>query len=635
MRYFIELTGDGQHYQGVMHQGNPLLARALPDLAIGPQVEVDLGQPLRLQQVVDAFVDRQNPNLAFLHEERSQVQLGHHLYQQLFGAVPPAQLQSPQDTPVDLRIVTSDEYLARLPWILLAHRGVFLSTTGWSVSLCGTTQMLSGTLPPSPRMLVVMPEPTDQGWPKTRARAHLEALENRLSLFDHHLTLGSHIALATTWEEFRQTLPTFKPHIVYYYGHGTGNRHHSRLVFASGAHNEALEKPIADVAQCLRQLAEPPQIAYLNCCSGDAGGFLGAGAQLGSFVPAVVTNRTLAYVDAAQAQGLAFWQSVLIDAQPPHRAMAELSGKLDDLNLSFSDARWMTPVMYCHYDQWKATPPQRIDPLEHDPHWHLKLDRVSQFATVAFQTRQMLRELRPRTLAYTWYGQRGQGVELFHRRLRVELQQDLGSNTHVHEVLPAWPLEFSDPDRSFADMMSEAFDVQSLRDIPGCIRAYTRGATGRQTLIYVRHEPVHSTRVMNPGLLKAYLEWWDRTFVPMMGSHTYALLTVSFEVNNPAKFRRAILDQEGLYDLELGGTIFRLLDEMERIGMKDLFDFLQTHNIRLPKSRKDRILQDILERTNGHYEQTIGALRRLVERALDEPAEVEAPPTDAADAYDY
>jgi hypothetical protein len=392
---------------------------------------------------------------------------------------------------------------------------------------------------------------------------------------------------------------------------------------------------MADFAQCLRQLDEPPQIVYLNCCSGDAGGFLGAGAQLGTFIPAVVTNRTLAHVDAAQVQGLAFWQSVLIDAQPPHVAMAELCGKLADLELSFSDARWMTPVMYSHYNQWQATAPQRINPLEHDPHWHLKLDRVSQFATVAFQTRQMLRELRPRTLAYTWYGQQGQGIQLFHKRLLVELQQDLGSNTHFHEVRPTWPMEFHNPDRSFADMMSEAFDVQSLRDIPGCIRNFTRGASGRQALVYVRHEPVRSPKVMNPRLLKAYLEWWDRAFVPLLDNRSYALLTVSFEVNNPARFRRAVLEQEGLYGLELSGTIFRLLDEMERIGLKDLFDFLQTHNIRLPKSRKDSILQDILEQTNGHYEQTVSALRRLVERALDEPEEVEATAGDHAEEFDY
>ena len=122
---------------------------------------------------------------------------------------------------------------------------------------------------------------------------------------------------------------------------------------------------------------------------------------------------------------------------------------------------------------------------------------------------------------------------------------------------------------------------------------------------------------MNPRLLKTYLTWWDKTFAPLLQDRYYALLTISFEVNNPMNFRRALLERENLYDLDLSRTVFRLLDELERVGMKDLFEFLQTHNIRLPRARKDRILQDILTQTDGHYEQTINALKQLVNRALD------------------
>jgi hypothetical protein len=73
---------------------------------------------------------------------------------------------------------------------------------------------------------------------------------------------------------------------------------------------------------------------------------------------------------------------------------------------------------------------------------------------------------------------------------------------------------------------------------------------------------------------------------------------------------------------------------MERVGLKDLFEFLQTHNIRLPRSRRDRILEDILERTDGHYEQTVGELRQWVNRALDHPEEQVAADGDDGD-YDY
>ena len=96
-----------------------------------------------------------------------------------------------------------------------------------------------------------------------------------------------------------------------------------------------------------------------------------------------------------------------------------------------------------------------------------------------------------------------------------------------------------------------------------------------------------------------------------------------------------MLEQAKLYDLELSRAIFRLLDEMERIGLKDLFDFLQTHNIRLPRAHKDRILQNILEQTSGHYEQTVSALRRLVEHALDMSEELETPDSTTEEEFDY
>lgn len=641
MRYIIQITtDDNQHYQGCIHQGNPHLATPITaPLKIGPGDTVAIGgQSVRLSDVVSAFVERRTAAMPILTDERALLQLGQYLYQQLFGTHPPSSYTSPRDSVVDLRIIPgdNDEHSACLPWVLLAHNGIFLSAAGWSVSLCRDTPHTEVTLPPSPRMLVAMPEPRGpSAWEETYAQSHLEELQTRLAAYGHsHLSLGDALCCVSTWDEFTQQLRTFKPHIVYYYGHGSGNRDTARLIFADST-QQANEVPIADVAQCLRSLpeAERPHIVYLNCCSGDAGGVLGAGWQL-AFVPAVVTNRTLAHIDAARAQGVAFWQGVLLEALPPHIVMANLYSRLVDLGLSFRDARWMTPVIHSHYDAWQATPPQRLDPLEHDPHWHLKLDRVSQFATVAFQTRQMVREQRPRVLAYTWYGQKGQGIETFHRRLRVELEHDLGSNTFMKEVSPEWPMEYANPERSFADMLCEAFDVQSLRQIPAALRGVTRGATGRQVLVYVRHAPVRSKAVMNPALLKRYLTWWDTELAPLLERHTHILLTVSFEVENAPKFRRVMMENEDMYGLHLTHITYRLLDEMERVGLKDLYEFLQTHNIRLPQSRREQMLQRILEETGGHYDLTVAALRALVNRALDE-SEDTTTASDDDDMYDY
>jgi len=633
-RYFVEIQKTDKYYTGSIHQGNPTIARSLPKLELSPAAEILIkGQTYPLGALVQALIEYKPADLAIAFEERGQLEIGHYLYRQIFGDIHPAKLKTETNgLLVDVRIVTNDEHIARLPWVLLAHEGIFLSSVDWSVALARTCQVKDCTLPPSPRMLIIAPEPTDLK--NTHAKTHLETLEYRLSLYNHHLSLTDHLKVVGTWEEYCHLVKTFKPHIIYYYGHGVGDQYQSRLIFASGKQHQHIEKPIADFAQSLRNLAETPKLVYLNCCSGDAGGFLGAGWQLGEFIPAVITNRTVTYVDAAQAHALALWQGILLDGQSPHVAMTKIRSKLADLGLSFSDARWMTPVIHCHYCDWHSTPPQRIDPLEHDPHWHLKLDRVTQFATTAFQTRQMLREHRPRTLAYVWYGQPGQGIDLFHKRLRVELKADLDTQAHFMEVRPEWPKDFEDPARSFADMLCEAFEVSALQNIPHCIRDHSRGAVGRQTLVYVRHQPVHSHKVMNPRLLNTYLKWWDKEFAPLLADRHYVLLTVSFEVDNPAKFQKAIKD-EGLEDLDLSKTIFRLLDEMERIGKKDLSEFLKTHNIYLPPTQKDRILQKILEQTQGHYEQTINSLKQFVNRAMDIYEEEVSSQNHGEPEYDY
>jgi hypothetical protein len=387
--------------------------------------------------------------------------------------------------------------------------------------------------------------------PDTKAEGHLEALEELLAGADPRHTRGRHLRVVATWEAFSDTVADFRPHLVYYYGHGIGD---------------------------------------------------------------LVTNRTVAHIDAAHAQGLAFWRSVLLDGTPPHVAVAQMRSNLINLGLGLGDARWMTPVLHCHYRTWKANPPTSRRRLEADPHWRLKLDRVQHFGQVFYLTSQMLQERRPRSLAYVWYGQPGQGIDLFHQRLNVELRDRI-SDAHFYQVRPEWPPTVNAPAQDFEAMLTEAFEVNRLDDIPGRIRTESRGVSGRQTLVYVRHLPVQSSKVINPSVLKDYLEWWDTYFVRLLEGQVFALLGVSFVVDKPNVFRRVLTERERINDLPLDRTVLRVLDELDRVTKKDLLDFLNTHNIPLPISRRDRVLDDILAQTAGHYEMTLEALKDIAARA--------------------
>ncbi|MCP4110227.1 MAG: hypothetical protein GY749_32680 [Desulfobacteraceae bacterium] len=633
MRYFLEISKAGKHYTVSIHQGDPDKARTFPDASLGPEAEITIkNNNFKLGDLIHALITYNPNDLELAFDERGQLQTGHYLYSQTIGRLNPSELeQLHNENETEIRIITHDEHIARIPWVLLAHRGIFLCTTSWSVALSTRKQATDVELPPSPRILVIAPQPANIA--KTHAGIHLENLENLLSAKDHLLSLGKNLRLALTWEEFTELAKTFKPQIIYYYGHGEGDANNARLLFASNEKNKLAEKPFTDFALCLRNMEKPPHLAYINCCQGDTAGFLSAGMQLGDFIPAVITNRTIAKIDAAQSQAMALWEDILLKGIAPHRAVADLYSRITDLDFSTTDVRWMTPVIHCHYDKWKANPPKPPDRIIHDPYWRFKIDRVTQFSTVATQTRQMLRERKPQSLAFVWYGQQGQGMETFHQRLNIELREDL-ANTHVYEVRPEWPADLLTPHRSFSDMLTEVFEVSSLEDIPARIRSKTYGAFGKQTLVYVRHQPVKSAKLINPKSLKIYLEWWDSVFAPLLESNQFGLLGISFIVKNPSKFQSIILEKEQIEYLDLNKTVFRLLDEMEKIARRDLLDFIRTHNIRLPIKRRDQVLESILEKTGGIYEKTVKELENLVEQAWDFSEEDEQA-EESEEEYDY
>lgn len=121
---------------------------------------------------------------------------------------------------------------------------------------------------------------------------------------------------------------------------------------------------------------------------------------------------------------------------------------------------------------------------------------------------------------------------------------------------------------------------------------------------------------IKPSVLRRYLEWWDGVFAPELEkAHAYGLLGVSFIVRKPAKFRE-IMEKE-LPTPALSQTVVNVLDEMERLAKKDLRDFVHTHRIPLPPGRLERLLDQVLVQTQGHYDLTLDALKSLEERAWD------------------
>jgi hypothetical protein len=112
---------------------------------------------------------------------------------------------------------------------------------------------------------------------------------------------------------------------------------------------------------------------------------------------------------------------------------------------------------------------------------------------------------------------------------------------------------------------------------------------------------------------RAYLEWWDEHFVPLLPPRTHAIVTLCFEVDNPNAFRKALVEHS-LDNPDLLNTHYQLLDELPRIDEGHVRTFLRNSRIQLSQADRDREIPRILRQTRGEYMPTVSALSELINR---------------------
>jgi len=599
----------------------------LDDLQFNPDSPLRIkDQDHLLQEPLDVLVKdgggTPNAALEFFFDEQGQFELGAYLYRQLFAGLTSDEERALERADlVDLVIVTSDPFAARLPWVLLVRKNHFLAAGRWSIALAAGGDVLARSceLPASPKLLVVCPNPHTAQFPDTQADEHLQELEAALRARDPLLAQGRRMLVARTWDECRQLLRQQQPEVLYYYGHGEGDAAKSRLIFLDSK-GRPRPVPVAELAHCLSELPLKPLVAYVNCCHGDAGGALNVGGQLAEIIPAVVTNRTVAFLTQARAQAKRFWEETLLFATAPHDAVRQLYGLIDEPEFTLRNPRWMTPVFYRGYGVWKATPVRDASVIL-DPYWREKIDREHQFGMAFAQTTRMLRDERPRGVAFVWFGTEHDGMERFHERLKVDLGDMLPEGVKLIEYRPHWPPEMRaaepdfDPVPSFREMLAQAFDVRALDDVASRVRRQV-GADARKTLVYIRHQVITRPDDINGWLLRQYLLWWDRQLGTMLAPGQFCLLGISYQSQNPLQFADVVHSRLELECLPYQHGLCRILPPLGRIEEVHLRDFVRTHKITIPEEGRSELLRGILQRTEGRYDAVIRELEGLVERGF-------------------
>ena len=196
-----------------------------------------------------------------------------------------------------------------------------------------------------------------------------------------------------------------------------------------------------------------------------------------------------------------------------------------------------------------------------DPHWRVKLDRLGQYGQVFQQVHEMLKESKPRALAFLWYGNPDQGVDLFHERLRVHLRPHL-QDTNFLEITMRWPEAMSAPiEDALQSMFLEAFHIQDINEISGRIREIVQNESGQESFIYFRHEPLDwPDGRITPIHIKEYVQWWDRQFLPLLTeARAFGLLGISFVADRSNALQKQLRRELKIEQLPLQEATLHIL----------------------------------------------------------------------------
>ena len=630
MTMHIEISPSGSSFSVRVRTAGGAFELDRPGVSLGPEAMVTVrDEQVPLVRICDAAREPDYTHTAALLDRRGQVAVGEYLWNEVFGDRAAECWNRLPNIASEIRIVTTDERIARLPWNLMGREGGHCVLRNVMVALATRTDHEPAELPPLPHVLVVAPQPRDRD--PTAGAAHLDEFEAMLRGADpRYAQGGQRLRIVRSWQEFLD-VRDFKADVVYYYGHGFADGDSAELWFEN-ENGLARAVPLADFANALLRVCKPV-IVYLNCCQGDAAGYLGAGFQFGDRVPALVANRATATVDLARKQGMLFWRRVLLDGADPGQAVRELYLGYLEQGLDSNSVHWMTPVLYRHYSKWQSSPLLREQPSRMgDPSWHLKVDRVPQASRILYEIETMFQQGKPRSQAYTWYGKPGHGCELLVKRLRVDFDERL-RDTKIVEFAPEWP-QVAEPGQ-FRNMLLQAFGIQRFEDVPAALRRDVRANSDTRVLAYIRHTTVKGQGVINPASLRQYLDLWNREVAPHFSVRNFAVLGTAFVVEKPQNFAEAMIKHGPPAD-GMALTGFTLLDELKSLTRQDLVHFLNRHKIEYLPADFERTLDAILQRTGGAYEATVEELEKAVIK-LWEKGTIELTPNsnDPTPDFDY
>jgi len=134
-RYFIRIENNAGLFRAEIYDNRPKPVHIAENLSLSPEANVSIkGKPYTLAKLLTALFQYQEGDLRLAYDERGQLELGQYLFRQIFGKADAALKKSltNENLKTEIRIVSHDEHICRLPWVLLADMFVMADNAEFS-----------------------------------------------------------------------------------------------------------------------------------------------------------------------------------------------------------------------------------------------------------------------------------------------------------------------------------------------------------------------------------------------------------------------------------------------------------------------------------------------------------------------
>jgi hypothetical protein len=507
---------------------------------------------------------------------------------------------SPSAEPVRLRIQTEDSSLSGLPWRLTTWKSQPLLDARWIFSTTHEIDPGKDVLTTAPsNVLIVAPQAAGNGG-GPHDPEHSRAVRDVLKKAWPTGRDAGYVQEARTQAELEEALREHRPHVLYFYGHGSGTGGRPRLLL------DGAELALADLRQLFKDTGHTPAVIYLN-----AEGLTDTAGPtpdqiFGSAVPLLLWRRRPEWSADSTTTALRWLHLWLGQGQDPVAALHQVHKET-----LRSSCESCTVAVHSNYRTWKTSLYQGSASVHHPL---LRLDRDHQKSLVRKHLEELVRSGNRRVMAIVPYAEAGNSIPDLWSQLRHDLELSLSHLADIAWVQLELPMGRADFGRDLEEELKLQLNAKPNQAVRSLLRERAPRAVGpnRKPVLWINWVPAGAGSHAAPlpdEHLAAWLQFSSGFLVAHCPDDLRIVSYLALEVPKHEDFSHKL--QELRRQPWCRTPAFRLseLPPLGKVGESDLLFFLEeAANSSCDAGIVTDVAERIIAQTGGAFEETVALI---------------------------